>query len=112
MIRSDITDQSDGQQGRIASLEFLAESRRQIVTTLQADLINYGLTLGLTPAQIEEKIDDLFSAFAAEWFLYLLIGSESLATAITNDVALGWLNTEAPPASGISLRTRITDRLS
>jgi hypothetical protein len=83
--------------------------RRLAVYRLQKDLHDAALTLGQTTVQADTKIDTLFSTFAAEWAIYVLTGSPSIITAITDDVTIPWLDTDV---GGTTIRQRLINRLS
>jgi len=92
----------------VLNLRRARHAREDIFFQIQADLTGYGEGLGLNPAQVEAKLDELFTTFAAEWLLYILTGSPSIATAITNDATLPWLDTVV---GGQTLRVRLVARL-
>ena len=52
---------------------FLQE-RLRILTTTQADLIEFGLGEGFTSVQSRGVLEDLFRTFTSEWMLYFFIG--------------------------------------
>ena len=85
------------------------EDRKRIVYKIQHDLIGLARGLGQTQAQVRTKLEELFTTFSAEWALYILVGSDSLRTAIEADVTLSWLNVGV---AGTSIRQRLVNRLS
>lgn len=86
------------------------EVRKGIVWRVQRDLYRFGTEqLALSAANVTGKIDDLFTTFAAEWAVFVLTGSRSIATAITNDATLAWLDTVAGPQT---IRQHLLDRLA
>jgi hypothetical protein len=96
----------------VAWAEGSARGRKELVWLMQHDLFNVAIDLGQTDQQAIAKVDDLFSAFAAEWSIYALTGSEAIVAAIENDATLPWLDTEYPSASGVTIRTRLINRLN
>jgi hypothetical protein len=83
--------------------------RKVVVWKVQRDLYILAINLGQTDAQALAKLDALFSTFAGEWSLYILVGSPAIITAIQNDATLAWLNTLV---SGVSIRQRLINRIS
>lgn len=83
-------------------------ARRIVVFKVAHDLAVFGKNEGYTQNQTRGAIETLFSTFAAEWSLYILIGSDALSTAIANDVSIAWLDTVV---GGKTVRTRIIERL-
>lgn len=84
-------------------------SRRVIVWKIQNDLATLAVSLGQSNAQIENKVDALFSTFAAEWSIYIFTGASAIIDAIQNDATLPWLDTLA---SGLTIRQHLINRLS
>ena len=90
--------------------EFFAREleRKRVVFKIQYNLYQLATSLGQTPAQARNKIDELFSTFAAEWSLYVITGSPAINTAVSNDATIAWLDVDV---QGTSLRQRILNRL-
>lgn len=62
-----------------------------------------------SPGPARRKVDALFSAFSAEWSLYVLTGGDDVVTALLADTTLPpWIDTDV---NGTPLRTRIANRL-
>ena len=91
------------------TVEAAYQSRLHTILSAQADLAAFGLSSGYSQNQIRGAFEALFTAFLSEWMLYLLTGSSALATAITNDTTLSWLDLDA---SGQTIRARLINRLS
>lgn len=95
---------------RFHSYHLVAEAqRKELYFQVLEALWKLGKDLGLSDANIFGKLDDLYLAFASEWQLFLLTGSDAIATAIQNDVTLPWLDTDV---SGTSIRDRLVAKLS
>lgn len=90
-------------------LEVADYSRRHLVLKTVKDLFDLAISLGQTETQAEAKIDALFEAYAAEFSIYILVGSPAITTAIQNDATLPWLDTDV---AGLSIRQRLINRLS
>jgi hypothetical protein len=95
-----------------AGMEARENLRKFWARKLFRDLVSFGGEQGYTDNQIDGAIDQLVSTFAAEWSIWILIGHDALITAIQNDATIGWLNTEFPSGSGVTVRTRLVNRLS
>lgn len=67
--------------------------RKRAIAAMQQDLEAFGAQEGYTEAQVATAVSNLYSAFVEEWGDYIVTGSNALATAIQNDVTLGWLDT-------------------
>ena len=90
----------DDQQGNPASL---------LVNVIRS-LEKAGRILELDDAQVQDKLDQLLSAYPGEWSIFFLTGASSAITAaITTDTTLPWLDTNV---AGVTLRQRILNRLS
>ena len=85
------------------------DARQEVLLQIQSDLIDFGLTEGFADAQVRTALETLFRTFAPEWSLYLLVGADDLATAITADTTIPWLDTLI---GGVSLRQRLVNRLT
>lgn len=96
----------------LAVLRYLQEERQEVVWNVQHDLAIAAANLGQSRSQIESKIDDLFSTFGAEWSVFILAGATSIVDAITNDTTLSWLDVVYPQGSGVTIRTRLLNRLA
>ena len=83
--------------------------RKRTVLFIQHDLVLFGKDQGYTQNQIRGAVEALFATFAAEWSLYILMGSSALVTAITADATLSWLDLDA---NGQTIRQRLVNRLS
>jgi len=93
----------------ISSIESAATTRRYRVYQVIHDLAKAAASLGQTESQIENKVDALFSTFAAEWSIYILTGATAIIDAIQNDATLPWIDTDV---NGTSIRQRLINRLS
>ena len=93
----------------LADLSAREDERKRTVLLIQHDLIMFGKAQGYTQNQIRGAVEALFSTYAAEWSLYILMGSGILATAIQNDTSLTWLDLDA---NGQTIRTRLLNRIS
>ena len=90
----------DDQQGNPASL---------LVSVIRA-LEKAGRILELDDDQVQDKLDQLLSAYPGAWSIFFLTGASSAITAaITTDTTLPWLDTNV---AGVTLRQRILNRLS
>lgn len=73
-------------------------------------LRDIGIELGQTEEQIEQKLDDLLSAYPGEWSLYFITGAKgAILAALTADTSLPWLDTDV---NGEPLRARIISRIN
>lgn len=69
-----------------------------------------GQVLGLDDADIQAKLNQLFSAYPGEWAIYFVTGANlAIVPAITNDTTIPWLDTDV---SGTTLRQRLVNRLN
>lgn len=101
------TRKQDGQ----STMEHEFHDRQDRVWKVTYDMIDAADSLGQTTEQAENKVDQLFSTFAAEWSIYILAGATTIITALENDTTIPWLDTEYPTGSGITIRTRLINRL-
>lgn len=88
------------------------KNRKVLIYRMQRDLHDVALDLGQTTAQADEKIDDLFGTFGGDWSIYILTGTLEITNSIENDATLAWLDTEYPVSSGVTIRTRLINRLN
>lgn len=96
----------------IASFVSAEMKRRYTIYRTQRDLYNAATDLGQTTTQADDKIDDLFGTFGGEWSIYIFTGALAITDAILNDTTLPWLDTEYPIGSGVTIRTRLINRLN
>jgi len=99
----------DFEDDYIGELRVARREREELVMRTQHDLAAAARGLGQTGGQIRTKVDSLFSTFASEWSIYILVGSTAIIDAIQNDATLPWLDTDV---SGTSIRQRLINRLS
>ncbi len=113
MIRLDQYFDADfairGEDELRALLEDQEAERRLVTFSITHDLAGFGKGEGFNANQTRGVIEALFATYAAEWSIYILVGSSALADAITADTTLNWLNTDA---GGQTIRTRIVNRLT
>ena len=102
----DNTDPAEPGQG---ISETLFQERLQKVLALQSDVVSFAKSQSYSNAQVRDALNGLFTSFSLAWFEYLIIGSDNITTAITNDVTLAWLDIDA---GGQTIRTRLVNRLS
>lgn len=107
-FRDDVITGSDDAGLELALTAAVGE-RWGLLMQIQADLIRFGRDQGFTQSQILGAVQDLFETYASEWLAYLLVFSPQLATAITNDATLTWLDLDA---GGQTIRARLVGRLS
>lgn len=100
------------ERGYLEQLEIAYDARRKLIYQAQHDLALAAADLGQTEGQIGSKMDELFSTYGAEWSVYILTGATAIITAIQNDVSIAWLDTVYPAGSGVTLRTRLINRLN
>ena len=94
---------------RIAVVGAAREEALDTIDKLVGDLVDFAVGQGYTVQQARYAVEDLFRTFVSDWFLYTLIGSNDIVTAITNDATLAWLDIDA---GGQTIRTRLISRLS
>ena len=86
------TDWAISGHNPIALLEFEESDREQTVRRIRADIVGFGLSQGYNHAAIRGVVADLYRTFGAEIELYIFAGADDLATAVTADATLAWLN--------------------
>ena len=91
-----------------AEFQLGQDTRSALVQQLQEDLVQSARNIGQTDEQIDTRLDELFGTFSGDWSLFILTGSDVIATSIQNDTTLNWLDLSV---GAKTVRERLIERL-
>ena len=90
-------------------LDFEEENRKRILQSIRGELVKFSLAQGYTLNQTRGAVETLHTTFLSEINAFLYAGTDTLATALTNDTTISWFNLDA---GGKTIRERLLDRLA
>ena len=83
--------------------------RQEVLDSIVHDLTDFAIAQGYTDPQIQGALETFFETFAPYVTAYLQVGGSTISDAISNDVTIAWLDTDA---GGETIRERLINRLS